>query len=375
MPTEPSSTQPEPTLPVTLRLPPHRSVLRLGVEGRLLGLDPDAALAVDRLTSPLAAMLDELIRPVETTALVARAVERGADPEAAADLLRELVRAGALVDAAAIERRARQRRQSIVLVTGDGPLAVGVVVGLVQAGVAGVYIETAGTVRAGDLGTGYLDADRGRERAASTRDAVRRIRPDADARPAPRRLAPDLVVLADALGSAPARVARLHAVGTAHLPVRLRDGIGVIGPLVLPGRSACLGCLDLDRRARAPDWPSVAAQLTDRPGQAATAATAATAALATAQAVAALDATTGGGARPPTLGASLELDAEAGTIVRRCWTPQAGCGCGAAATAPARAPARVRTTAAPAPSPAAAGGQGHESAASANRRRRERIMV
>ena len=56
----------------------------------------------------------------------------------------------------------------------------------------------------------------------------------APARP-PRHLVPDLVVLADASAPDPAHVAPLMAAGTAHLPVRLRDGTGVVGPLVLPG--------------------------------------------------------------------------------------------------------------------------------------------
>ena len=340
-----------------LRLPPHHSVLQLGTDGRLLGLDPGQALAVEQLAPGLAAMLDELVEPVAADALLDRAVHRGAAREVAEQLLHELVEAGAVVDAGLIERRARHRAASSVVVSGDGPLAVGMVVGLVQAGVGAVYTEATGTVLAADLGTGHVDAERGHRRAAAIRNAVRRVRPDADAPPAPARLLPDLVVLADALAPEPTRLARLHARGDAHLMVRMRDGIGVVGPLVVPGRTACLSCLDRQRRARAPNWPTVAAQLTGRPGRADPAATAATAALGVGQALAALD-STGGGARPPTWQATLELDAMAGTIVRRSWSPQAGCGCGAGPV-PHTAPGGIR----------------HHGATSAEPGGGERIMV
>ncbi len=33
----------------------------------------------------------------------------------------------------------------------------------------------------------------------------------------------------------------LHSQGVAHLAVRVRDGTGLIGPLVVPGVTSCLG--------------------------------------------------------------------------------------------------------------------------------------
>jgi bacteriocin biosynthesis cyclodehydratase domain-containing protein len=324
-------TAPPPPLPAVLRLPEHRSVLRLGPGARLLGLDPATAMAVDDLPPVLAAMLDELDGPVERVELVARAVRRGAAADETEALLRELVTVGALVDAAGPQRRERHRAESTVVVAGDGPLAVGVAVGIACAGVGTVHAETSGTVLAGDLGTGYLDADRGHARRSATAAAVRRLRPAATACPPPLRLVPDLVVLADAIAFEPARVAELHVTGTAHLPARLRDGVGLVGPLVLPGRTACLRCLEMHRSARDAGWPTVAAQLVGRRGRADPACVCATAALATAQALAALDATVSGGCAPPTLDATLELDAAAGTLVRRTWMPMPECGCGAAA--------------------------------------------
>jgi bacteriocin biosynthesis cyclodehydratase domain-containing protein len=318
-------------LPPTLRLPPHHSVLRLGPGSRLLGLDPAAALAVDDLPHPLAEMLDELAAPVPTAQLVDRAVGRGADRGDAEHLLGELVAAGAVIDAAGPERLRRQRGESTVVVRGGGPLAVAVVLGLATAGVGAVHVDSSGVVRATDLGTGYVDADRGLDRSAATAAALARLLPAATTGPPSQRVVPDLVVLADASAPDPVAVMELHATRRAHLPVLMRDGRGIAGPLVLPGRSTCLGCLEVARCAGDPTWSAVAAQLAGTQGHAGPACIAATAGLATAQALVALDGLGGAlsAAPPPTLDAVLELDVDAGTLIRRAWAPQSGCECGA----------------------------------------------
>ena len=314
------------TLPSVVRIPPHRTVLPLGPEGRLVGLDPAVAVAVAGLPPPLAEMLDALCVPTAAHLLVAQAVERGARREDAEHLLHELFAAGALVDAAAVTRRERQRTGSTVVVVGRGPLAVGVVTGLVLAGVGTVHTDTGGQVRTDDLGTGYLDADRGAERLVASRAAVARLVPGVRTGPPPLRLVPDLVVLADEIPQ-PVVLTALHADAVAHLPVRLRDGIGVVGPLVLPGRSTCLSCIELQRAAQDEEWALAAAQLVGTAGRADPSCVAATVGLATAQALAALD---GAGPGPPTLDATLELDTTAGTLHRREWSADPECHCRAA---------------------------------------------
>ncbi len=313
-------------LPAVVRLAPHRTVLPLGPDGRLVGLDPAVAVAVAGLPPPLAEMLDELHVPSAGHLLVARAVERGADREDAENLLHELFAAGALMDAATGTRREQRRAGSTAVVVGRGPLAVGIVAGLVLAGVGTVHTDTGGQVRTDDLGTGYLDADRGADRLRATRTAVARLVPGAGTVPPPMRLVPDLVVLADEIPQ-PVGLTALHADSVAHLQVRLRDGIGVVGPLVLPGRSTCLSCIDLQRTAQDREWPLAAAQLVGTCGRADPSCVAATAGLATAQALAALD---GVGPGPPALDATLELDVTAGTLRRREWSPDPACHCRAA---------------------------------------------
>ncbi|HEX8520049.1 MAG TPA: hypothetical protein VF667_10710, partial [Pseudonocardia sp.] len=186
-----------PAPPRVLRLPPHHSLLRRGPTARQLGLDPATALAVDDLSPPLAAMLDELVAPADRAGLVARSVRRGGAAAAAEELLDRLVAAGALVDAAEVERARRRRAEAAVAVDGGGPLAVGVAVGLGLAGVGAVHVavDRDAPVRPGDLGTGLLDADRGRSRAQALLDAVRRVAPAARAGPPPARAAPDVYVL------------------------------------------------------------------------------------------------------------------------------------------------------------------------------------
>jgi bacteriocin biosynthesis cyclodehydratase domain-containing protein len=321
-PTEPPLT----ALPAVLRLPPHRSVLRLGPRSRLVGLDPAVAVAVEDLPSALAEMLDELTRPVPTAELVGRVVERGGSATDAEALLRELVTAGAVVDAAGPQRCIRVRAASCVVVRGNGPIAVGVVLGLAAAGVGALHVETHGPVLEADLGTGLVDADLGQDRRAAVAAALGRLCPQATAGAPRQGIVPDLVVLADSVPE-PAQIVALHETGTAHLPAWLRDGTGVVGPLVLPGRTACLGCLELHRRARDPSWPAVAARLAGRRGAADPACSTATAGLATAQALAALDATAAGAGPPATLEATLELDLTAGEIVRRTWRPRPECSC------------------------------------------------
>ncbi len=52
----------------------------------------------------------------------------------------------------------------------------------------------------------------------------------------------DLVVLSDYLVADDPRMVRdLHGQGVAHLPVGVRDGTGLVGPLVIPGVISCLG--------------------------------------------------------------------------------------------------------------------------------------
>jgi bacteriocin biosynthesis cyclodehydratase domain-containing protein len=142
----------------------------------------------------------------------------------------------------------------------------------------------------------------------------------------------DLVVLTDYLVTDPRLVRELHAERVPHLPVRVRDGTGVVGPLVLPGKTSCLGCADLHRRDRDASWPAVAAQLRDTVAHTDRATVLATVALALSQVEQVIAAVRGtatdrGLAPPPTLNATLELDLATGSILTRRWERHPLCDC------------------------------------------------
>jgi hypothetical protein len=138
----------------------------------------------------------------------------------------------------------------------------------------------------------------------------------------------DLVVLSDRLVADPRMLRDLHSQGVAHLAVRVRDGTGLVGPLVVPGVTSCLGCADLHRRDRDAAWPAVAAQLRDTVGVADRATLLATAALALSQVNRVIGAVRGAESEPPmSLNATLEFDVHAGSIVVRHWPKHPLCSC------------------------------------------------
>ena len=93
----------------------------------------------------------------------------------------------------------------------------------------------------------------------------------------------DLVILTDFVVHDPRVVFALTRARIPHLLVRVRDGVGIVGPLVLPGLSSCLMCADRHRSDADPDWPALAVQLIRTSGQASPAVVAMTAAMAHSQ--------------------------------------------------------------------------------------------
>lgn len=61
----------------------------------------------------------------------------------------------------------------------------------------------------------------------------------------------------------------LHLRQLTHLPVGIRDGHAVLGPVVQPGKTACLTCLDTARTGADPQWPLLRLQLAGLPTPAA----------------------------------------------------------------------------------------------------------
>ncbi|WP_181789219.1 ThiF family adenylyltransferase, partial [Streptomyces phytophilus] len=126
---------------------------------------------------------------------------------------------------------------------------------------------------------------------------------------------------------------RYREAGIPHVYAGVLEGTGVVGPLVLPGGSACAGCLAAARAEREPEWPRMLAQWRaggDREGVAACDVALATmvAGLTAAHALTFLD-----GRLPVCTGARLEF-----ALPGLAWElteldPHPRCGCGAAAAA------------------------------------------
>lgn len=152
---------------------------------------------------------------------------------------------------------------------------------------------------------------------------------------------PNLVVLTDHVVHEPWMAERLMRVGTPHLQVRLRDGTGLLGPLVLPGLSSCLNCADRHRADRDPAWPLLAAQLAGTSGHASASIARATAALAHEQvdhlaAALASSPDAEGTAAPPDpphlVNRILQLHPAPLRIESTTWLPHPLCGCHEIAT-------------------------------------------
>ncbi|HUD38585.1 MAG TPA: TOMM precursor leader peptide-binding protein [Streptosporangiaceae bacterium] len=136
---------------------------------------------------------------------------------------------------------------------------------------------------------------------------------------------PDLAVL---VGRQPTDLlADLVANQIPHLAVLAGEAIGVVGPLVIPGQTSCLRCLDYIRASTDPSWPLILAQLAQRqPDPAACDAvlTASVAAQAAAQALIAIDKSP---AATAAVNGTLELVLPDWRWRRRTWRPHPACPC------------------------------------------------
>jgi hypothetical protein len=226
--------------------------------------------------------------------------------------------------------RVLARRQAArVRVYGVGPVAASLASLLTASGVGRVSCTGAAAGWPGGEPSGSSGAE---ARLASWPPAgrVRLGHPGGDAPPrsrrpsaAPRR--PDLAVLTD--GHPPELPGTLVAGAVAHLTAAASEAIGVVGPLVIPGRTACLSCVDLARSDRDPAWPLILAQASGRASQPAACTAvlaAAVAAQATAQALAYLDQAAPG---PVVINGTLELVLPDWQWRRRSWAPHTHCRC------------------------------------------------
>jgi bacteriocin biosynthesis cyclodehydratase domain-containing protein len=182
------------------------------------------------------------------------------------DRLRPDLASLALLDrrpAGAVEALAA-RAGARVLVRGAGRVGAAVAALLSAAGVGAVEVMDGGRVEPADVSPAGLPPSAvGSRRAEAARRLVsesapsgrRRSRPDAREGRLGEVPPPDLVVLAprDAVSvhaPDPEQAEPLLAAGVPHLYAGVVETTGLVGPLVLPGRTGCAGCLERHRVER-----------------------------------------------------------------------------------------------------------------------------
>ncbi|MFC7447470.1 hypothetical protein [Rhodococcus daqingensis] len=270
------------------RLDPRIPILVRPSGSVQLGWDPERALLLSVPTGVAPHAMAALLRLLDglhtRDEILWRAHEIGLTTADTAALLSELAAAGLLEQATAPRLGVRS-----VHVRGRGPLADGIASALADG-----RVRLTRSVPFGGTGAPRVD-----------RTAC--------------------VVLTDELVPDPRVVAELVEARVPHLQVRLRDGTGIVGPLVLPGHTSCLRCADLTRAARDDEWPHLAAQLLGAVGHADPASILATTALALAELNLLISAQPT--RTPASLDATLELNLTTYRLVRRSWRPHPRCEC------------------------------------------------
>ncbi|RLU99487.1 hypothetical protein CTZ27_15490 [Streptomyces griseocarneus] len=163
------------------------------------------------------------------------------------------------------------RRRLRVQVRGAGRVGAAVAALLAASGVGQVDVQDGGCVEPWDAAPGGVGAERiGERRDSAVRRLVRQVAPV----PRPRSRGGGggaaepplaLVVFTPRDGLAahapdPAVAEELVLARTPHMYAGVLEATGVVGPLVLPGATACAGCAELGRAERDPAWPRMLAQ-------------------------------------------------------------------------------------------------------------------
>ncbi len=317
------------------------------------GTDPDTAVVVPEVDDAVAAFLLGLDGH-QTRAQVVSA--GGLPPETASVLLDGLVAHGVLDDAAAVStpfgrslraRRARlgpeltslvlsqrapgdgtrafvRRQRTCLQIEGLGRLGASLTVLLHAAGLDHLRLLDPAPVREVDVlpgGHRSCDIDQPRDRVLHERLAEHAHR----APTPPSSTAPALVVLAGRsdLPELRRRAQALVNAGQPHLVVDVVEGVGRLGPLVVPGETACLTCVDHHRTDRDPAWPRLMAQLSGPAHDEAPAiAVTATAAWAAWHITSWVD-----GGLPPSVDAELTMRPPDGIVSQHPYPRHPSCGC------------------------------------------------
>jgi bacteriocin biosynthesis cyclodehydratase domain-containing protein len=229
----------------------------------------------------------------ETDVALAEAGRRGQPPQRGAALVGLLSEAGVLDDAelgapgpasvgrlvpdqlslslchpepGGASRALAARRGTTVEVLGAGRVGATLAALLAAAGVGRVVVDDPSLIRPADLAPGGVRATGVHHRRGDAANAVVSTLRTAELTRSPEAgsgatsASRSLLVLAPAGASlAPEWLRRVRR--RPHATVMVKETTAQIGPLVVPGRSPCLRCVELARADRDPAWPVLAAQL------------------------------------------------------------------------------------------------------------------
>lgn len=162
-----------------------------------------------------------------------------------------------------------RREHAVVHVVGLGRTGAALAAVLVSAGVGTLLLEDDSAVIAADVSPGsFLLADIGLSRSVAVRRHLLRLDPSSNAHivrdggtggPSLRYLDLAVVVGHDVVHASTS--ARFMGAERPHLFVLLREQDGVVGPLVVPGETACAECVERHRSIHDPQWLEVCGQL------------------------------------------------------------------------------------------------------------------
>lgn len=281
--------------------------------GRLDGR-PLAEIFGDRLATPWPQVLSELAQ----SGLLMDADDGPAVPSADRTAERELLaqRHGGSAVAATLTRR----QDAVIEVIGDGRVAALVALLLAASYLGHVHHQPLRTPRLGEFLPVERPASDNIEQVLA--DRLRTQSPGLNCRRPEVGLPPNCVVLATDGPPDPMHWAEFMPRRVPHLAVWTSSARAVVGPLVLPGLSVCLHCMDLYRTERDAGWPLVAGRLRQRHPVPTAALAAGAAALAASCCLDLID----GLATPMVVDATVEWTA--GILpVRRLWRRHQDCGC------------------------------------------------
>ncbi|HET9650328.1 MAG TPA: hypothetical protein VFP34_19135 [Microlunatus sp.] len=281
---------PEPPEPLAPDLRPNaqRPLLRPGLpvlrrRGAVqLGIDTPDSVVLDPAPPAMARWLALADGRRTREELLDAAVDHGMAAAVAASVIDRLAGAGVIVD------RPAAARGGVVRLIGAGPLGRAIAGLLVKTDLERIELvdddprcskrSAAGLreILLAERATMDVRQPDGPPSEHSTHNAV----PGIDALPAEAAIgetatrsgvsaaAPSVTVIApDAMDVDRALTDALVRAGRTHLLVRAPDTSTVVGPFVIPGRTSCVRCSDLQRRSADPDWALVLAQLCRTQGQ------------------------------------------------------------------------------------------------------------